>query len=214
MDPPVHLPSSEGIPTEKKQSPYIPTRQDNDLYADVNEYASQDTWMVLLVFRCINSALVWTFFQPDEYFQALEPAWQMAFGPGSGAWITWASTYPPSKGLQNANKRQEWQHQLRSSLHPAIFASVYFVVDKFLEFVSCFPQFRAMIMSVLPNLVQGFFAAVGDYYTWQLAEKIYGTGSITAQTVVSSVTEPMHNKANISIAFHHDIEPVAMVLFH
>ena len=118
------------------------------------------------------------------------------------------------KGLQNANKRQEWQYQLRSSLHPAIFASVYFVVDKFLEFVSCFPQFRAMIMSVLPNLVQGFFAAVGDYYTWQLAEKIYGTGSNTAQTVVSSVTEPMHNKADISIAFHHDVEPVAMVLFH
>jgi hypothetical protein len=32
-----------------------------------------------------------TFFQPDEYFQSLEPAWQIAFGEDQGAWITWVS---------------------------------------------------------------------------------------------------------------------------
>jgi len=45
---------------------------------------------------------------------------------------------------------------------------------KYLEF---FPQFRAMILSVLPNVVQSLFAAAGDYYTWRLAKKIYGTES-------------------------------------
>jgi phosphatidylinositol glycan class B len=49
-----------------------------------------------------------------------------------------------------------------------------------MEAVSCFPQFRAMILAVLPNIVQAYFAAVGDYYTWKLSEKIYGRDSNTS----------------------------------
>lgn len=44
---------------------------------------------MLVVFRAVNALAVKTFFQPDEYFQSLEPAWQAAFGSGSGAWVTW-----------------------------------------------------------------------------------------------------------------------------
>lgn len=43
----------------------------------------------LVAFRTINALSIQTFFQPDEYFQSLEPAWQIAFGNDSGAWITW-----------------------------------------------------------------------------------------------------------------------------
>jgi len=43
----------------------------------------------LLAFRIVNALTIRTFFQPDEYFQALEPAWKIAFGAESGAWITW-----------------------------------------------------------------------------------------------------------------------------
>jgi len=43
----------------------------------------------LLAFRIVNALTIKTFFQPDEYFQALEPAWKIAFGAESGAWITW-----------------------------------------------------------------------------------------------------------------------------
>lgn len=53
-----------------------------------------------------------------------------------------------------------------------------------MEFLEFFPQFRAMILAVLPNLVQSIFAGVGDYYTWQLAQKLYGVGSTTAWTTV------------------------------
>jgi len=80
---------------------------------------------------------------------------------------------------------QEWHHQLRSSLHPALFAAVYFSANKFMELVSCFPQFRAMVLAVLPNIVQAYFAAVGDYYTWQLSEKIYGRESNASWASVS-----------------------------
>lgn len=45
----------------------------------------------LVAFRILNALTIATFFQPDEYFQSLEPAWQMAFGEDSGAWITWVS---------------------------------------------------------------------------------------------------------------------------
>lgn len=68
---------------------------DNDLHPLVNAQAANDIFVVLLVFRFINALCVRTFFQPDEYFQSLEPAWQMAFGNQSGAWITWVSTSSP-----------------------------------------------------------------------------------------------------------------------
>ena len=62
----------------------------------IREYAkkvsvSQDILLFLLAFRILNALSIKTFFQPDEYFQSLEPAWEMAFGVESGAWITWVS---------------------------------------------------------------------------------------------------------------------------
>lgn len=63
---------------------------DNALHHLVNDYMSSDILKALLVFRFLNALSVVTFFQPDEYYQSLEPAWQMAFGSDSGAWITWA----------------------------------------------------------------------------------------------------------------------------
>lgn len=51
-------------------------------------------FFALLIFRVVNAHFVQTFFQPDEYFQALEPAWDIAFGPQSGAWITWVFYFP------------------------------------------------------------------------------------------------------------------------
>jgi phosphatidylinositol glycan class B len=43
----------------------------------------------IIVIRLINAWWIATFFQPDEFFQSLEPAWNLAFGSQSGAWLTW-----------------------------------------------------------------------------------------------------------------------------
>lgn len=51
----------------------------------------QNVLLFLVAFRVLNALCVRTFFQPDEFFQSLEPAWQAAFGKDSGAWITWVS---------------------------------------------------------------------------------------------------------------------------
>ena len=51
----------------------------------------EDVLLFLLASRLLNALVLQTFFQPDEYFQSLEPGWELAFGSSSGAWITWAS---------------------------------------------------------------------------------------------------------------------------
>ncbi|KAI9742264.1 MAG: glycosylphosphatidylinositol anchor biosynthesis [Claussenomyces sp. TS43310] len=142
----------------------------------VHAQLAKDVLALAVGVRLLNALCVSTFFQPDEYFQALEPAWEIAFGSQSGAWITW-----------------EWQNQLRSSLHPLIFASVYSLLGKAMGFLSFFPQFRAIVLVAVPRLIQGFFAAAGDYYTWKFAENIYGYGSDAAWTAfVVSLLSPWH----------------------
>ncbi|KAL1837393.1 hypothetical protein VTJ49DRAFT_3933 [Mycothermus thermophilus] len=136
------------------------TKPPGELHAQVAAAQISDILSVLLMFRFINALCVRTFFQPDEYFQALEPAWDMAFGSQSGAWLTW-----------------EWHHQLRSSLHPAIFAVAYKAVDGAMAAMSLYPPFRAFILVALPGALQSLFAALGDFYTWKLAMDIYGRGS-------------------------------------
>jgi GPI mannosyltransferase 3 len=46
------------------------------------------------------------------------------------------------------------------------------------------PQLRADTLIAVPKLAQAVFAALGDFYTWKLAESIYGDGSIASWTAV------------------------------
>ena len=83
--------------TTKNPSTSLNPRQEDseeveDIHPLVYEQRCTDIWMFLFALRIINALCVRTFFQPDEHFQSLEPAWQMAFGPDSGAWITWVCT--------------------------------------------------------------------------------------------------------------------------
>ncbi|KAF3482934.1 uncharacterized protein GIQ15_02258 [Arthroderma uncinatum] len=119
-----------------------------------------DVFLLLLAWRILNALLVRTFFQPDEFFQSLEPAWGIAFGRDSGAWITW-----------------EWNHQLRSSIHPYLFAGVYRVVDAAASLLHLSPLSRADLLIAGPKVTQGLISAVGDYYTWRLGGRIYGSSS-------------------------------------
>jgi hypothetical protein len=63
-----------------------PTRPPNS-YRD----SALAIFALLLAFRIVNALTLRTFFQPDEYFQSLEPAWQLVFGNTSRAWITWVN---------------------------------------------------------------------------------------------------------------------------
>ncbi|KAI9739610.1 MAG: hypothetical protein M1834_006328 [Cirrosporium novae-zelandiae] len=119
-----------------------------------------DLLLFLVAFRILNALSISTFFQPDEYFQSLEPAWKMAFGEESGAWITW-----------------EWKNQLRSAIHPALFAGVYAICDMLAKLLNVGPSIRADMLLSAPKVLQGVFAALGDFYTWKLSVTVYGLGS-------------------------------------
>lgn len=63
----------------------------------------------LILIRIFNALTIKTFFQPDEYWQSLEPAHKMIYGYG---YLTW-----------------EWTEKLRSAAHPLIYAAVYKLAD-------------------------------------------------------------------------------------
>jgi hypothetical protein len=67
----------------------FPSRDPQDDISNHFIFEPQNVLLFLLALRLFNALTVHTFFQPDEYFQALEPAWKLAFGEGAGAWITW-----------------------------------------------------------------------------------------------------------------------------
>ncbi|KAL8918618.1 MAG: hypothetical protein Q9172_005334, partial [Xanthocarpia lactea] len=114
---------------------------------------SQDILLFLIAYRILNALSIRTFFQPDEYFQSLEPAWEMAFGANSGAWITW-----------------EWKNQLRSAIHPALFAGVYWLSAELSTLLRLAPHDHAELLLAAPKVTQAVIAALGDYYTWKMGE--------------------------------------------
>jgi GPI mannosyltransferase 3 len=65
--------------------------------------------LLLIALRTLNALAVRTFFQPDEYYQSLEPAWRFVFGYGE---LTW-----------------EWREGIRGFLYPSVFASVWWIAD-------------------------------------------------------------------------------------
>ncbi|KAL9023878.1 MAG: hypothetical protein Q9196_006907, partial [Gyalolechia fulgens] len=135
---------------------------------------AQDILLFLIAFRILNALSIRTFFQPDEYYQSLEPAWEIAFGVNTGAWITW-----------------EWRNQLRSAIHPAIFAAVYWLSARLSELFQLNPYARDELFLTAPKVMQAAIAALGDYYTWRLGERVYGNGSNEAWVALFlTVTSP------------------------
>lgn len=79
---------------------------------------------------------------------------------------------------------KEWRHQLRSSLHPILLGGVYKAVEFFCD--ALFPPvLRTKYLVLFPKFALAMQAVVMDYYTWALAEKIYGVASTESSTVVS-----------------------------
>jgi GPI mannosyltransferase 3 len=69
---------------------------------------------------------------------------------------------------------QEWNNALRSAIHPAIFATVYYLANLVAEVFRLTPGTRADLLLAAPKILQGVFAALGDYYTWKLARRVFG----------------------------------------
>ncbi|KAF2399232.1 hypothetical protein EJ06DRAFT_531566 [Trichodelitschia bisporula] len=127
--------------------------------------------LLLFALRIFNALTLKTFFQPDEFFQSLEPAWQLAFGEDSGAWITW-----------------EWKNQLRSSLHPLLFAGVYHTAALLSAVCRLSPALRSSLLLAAPKVTQALFATALDYFTWRWVQSIYGPRSRAAWASLALTT--------------------------
>ena len=70
-------------------------------------------------------------------------------------------------------------------MHPALFGALYYVANQLMKSLSMYPQFRAMIVVHAPKILQALIAGLGDFYTWKLADKVYGRGSSSAWTALA-----------------------------
>ena len=97
-------------------------------------------------------------------------------------------------------------------MHPALFAALLYVSDSLMKGMSTYPQFRAMILVHMPKILQGAIAGLGDFYTWKLADKVYGRGSNYAWTAVCTISKLSHEILLTFTAHRFDIQSLAVVL--
>ncbi|KAI9728739.1 MAG: glycosylphosphatidylinositol anchor biosynthesis [Chrysothrix sp. TS-e1954] len=140
---------------------------DSVMHPDVDTQRSRDVLIALIGLRLVNALTLATFFQPDEYYQALEPAWRMTFGGQSGAWITW-----------------EWDHQLRSAIYPSFISGLYHLANGTCWLLSGPPTLRTQLLILLPKVGHAGLAALTDYSAWQLGERLYGRRSRKSSAMV------------------------------
>lgn len=96
-------------------------------------------------------------------------------------------TQPNQLGSNLDDRVQEWKNNLRSSIHPAIFAGVYWASSFLSRASRLSPDTHAELLIAAPKVMQAIFAALGDYYTWKLGEVVYGRDSSEAWAAVCSI---------------------------
>eukprot|EP00938_MAST-03A_sp_MAST-3A-sp1_P000447 g447.t1 len=98
----------------------------------------------LLLFRVINSLLVQTQFNPDEFWQGPEIAHRMVFGYGYETW--------------------EWRERIRGYAHPSIYAAAYYV----LKWTHLDTDWAVMYA---PKFIHAILAAIADRQLYIFAER-------------------------------------------
>lgn len=69
-----------------------------------------------------------------------------------------------------------------------LFAIPYWLVDHVARLLEPFgfpASLRSSMLIAAPAILQGFIAALGDWYTFRLASSIYGQDSLNANVAVS-----------------------------
>lgn len=138
----------------------------------------------IFVFRLANALSITTFFQPDEYYQALEPAHAFVFGYG---YITW-----------------EWRAHLRASFHPLLY-SVGYAVTRF------FPQnYERQLVRLAPGVTGAALATVAEVCTYTFARR-YTRDELLSKIVVGLSLFSTFNWYFITRSFSNGLEMVLTV---
>ncbi|WVO17877.1 hypothetical protein L204_105575 [Cryptococcus depauperatus] len=127
----------------------------------------------------------WTYFQPDEFYQALEPAHHKVFGYG---YLTWEWQDLPLPHHGSGSYLKEWLGEclwkivaggrMRSWIWPGVFTGVYQVL-KMLRLD------ETAMLTLAPRFVGVFVAALTDFYTYRVSSKLLGDGSASTALFLS-----------------------------
>lgn len=153
------------------------------------------------VLRLVNAFSTLTFFQPDEYWQALEPAHIAHYGYG---FLTW-----------------EWREKLRSGAFPTLFHGVYILCDLVgLDPVMGPKIFQAFVaavgdyyMYILGKRILGgeggqlaLLASVGSAFNWFCSTRTFSNSTETVLTTIAFAHWPWN--ANMISLKHYSISLV------
>jgi phosphatidylinositol glycan class B len=75
---------------------------------------------------------------------------------------------------EKSDAGKEWRHQLRSSLHPTLFAAAYLAADALAALLGLPAPARAQLLLAAPKALQAVVAACIDLSTLALAERLHG----------------------------------------
>ena len=134
------------------------------------DYVMQTWTYCALIFRVLVAFCTRTFFQPDEYFQSLEPAYHLVFGYGHLTW-EWLSPQP-----------------IRSIVYPALNVPIYWLLkitglsesaigDWLLVSYSIDAlrnEVESMAQISCPKILHGLLAAGTDIWLAELSRIVLG----------------------------------------
>ncbi|KAI3643872.1 hypothetical protein MP228_010036 [Amoeboaphelidium protococcarum] len=116
----------------------------------------------ILAWRLLNALIIQTFFSPDEYYQAIEPAYLKAFYPDQ--FQDFVSNKSYQQGFTGVT--WEWSQQIRSPVMVYVLSLLY----RLLQLVNL--DSRWMIIH-LPKLLSALISSVGEYYSLRFISKYF-----------------------------------------
>lgn len=132
-------------------------------------FSSIFLFICFIFLRLLNAATTFTFAQPDEYWQALEPAHMAVYKFG---YLTW-----------------EWRVGLRSSAHPLLFSFFYRLLDG--PYAPDFAKASPDAIVWVPGLVQAIIAALADFhfviFAHTMFTKKYPKGQVTFYSSIITI---------------------------
>ncbi|GJN93517.1 hypothetical protein Rhopal_006574-T1 [Rhodotorula paludigena] len=129
--------------------------------------------LVALVVRLVNACLSRAFFQPDEYWQALEPAHRWVWGYGWETWEWRSDTAGAGRAWSDWNGLKRLLVEggpggIRSPLAVLPTAAVYWVLK-------ASGWDTSTCLALAPRLLQAVIASTADIAVYRLASRILGT---------------------------------------
>lgn len=132
----------------------------------------------MFLLRLFNAFTSATFFQPDEFFQSLEPAHFRHYGYGT---LTW-----------------EWQIGLRSYLHPLMYDLIWYCGDLL--------KLEELGVIYLPKFLNALIAAIGEVALYHFVYSLSGKNEKVARFALLVSVSGVWNWFTITRSFGNSIE--------